>query len=46
MNNLPVYTGKSGPRCVSVQLQGGLSQLAVTADRSSLSAAPTHAPSS
>lgn len=34
MNNLPVYTGQSGPRCVSVQFQGGMSQLAVAADRS------------
>lgn len=38
VNNLLVYADTSGPRCISVQLQCGMSQLAVAADESSLSA--------
>lgn len=40
MNNLLVYTYKSGPRCISVQLQRGMSQLAVAAESSLSAAAP------
>lgn len=38
VNNLVVYADTSGPRCISVQLQCGMSQLAVAADEGSLSA--------
>lgn len=47
VNNLLVYTYTSGPRCISVQLQSGMSQLAVAADESSPGVSPgTGAPSS